>query len=97
MPRVAVGEQVRCKVVPCDEFWNPTEVEQTAAGHAPEAERFDKDFAIVERHNRQQERQRHDAIIGARRQERLDREEERWQVAEQARMYVAPPALALLR
>ena len=32
-PRVAVGEQVRCKVVPCDEFWNPTEVEQTAAGH----------------------------------------------------------------
>ena len=74
-----------------------TEFEQTAAGHAPEAERFDKDFAIVERHNRQQERQRHDAIIGARRQERLDREEERWQVAEQARMYVAPPALALLR
>ena len=47
---------------------------------------------MVERHNREKDRQRHAAIIGARRQERLDREEERWQVAEQARVYVCAPA-----
>ena len=65
-----------------------TEFEHSAAGHAPEAERFDKDFAVVEQHTREKDRQRHGAIIGARRQERLDREEERWQVTEQSRVYV---------
>jgi hypothetical protein len=63
-----------------------TEFEHSASGHAPESERFDKDFSVVERHTREKDRQRHSAIIGARRQERLDREEERWQVTEQARV-----------
>ena len=66
-----------------------TEFEASASGHAPEAERFDKDFSVVERHKRETDRQRHGAIIGARRQERLDREEERWQITEQGRVYAA--------
>ena len=66
-----------------------TEFEASTSGHAPEAERFDKDFSVVERHKRETDRQRHGAIIGARRQERLDREEERWQITEQARVYAA--------
>ena len=59
-----------------------TEFVDGAAGHAPESERFDKDFSVVEAHQREKERQMHNAILDARRQERLDREEERWRVSE---------------
>ena len=72
-----------------------TEFVENTAGHAPEAERFDKDFAIVEAHTREMQRQRHGAIIDARRQERMDREEERWQIAEEQKRMEAERQRAL--
>lgn len=72
-----------------------TEFVDSAAGHAPEAERFDKDFAVVEAYRREEARNRHGAIIDARRQERMDREEERFQVAEESRRLEAERQKAL--
>ena len=72
-----------------------TEFVEGAQGYAPESERFDKDFAVVESQNRGQQRQRHGAIIDARRQERMDREEERWMIAETQKQMEAERQLAL--
>ena len=110
----------------------PTEFTAGCGGFAPEAERFDKDFAcapvpriprphthtarppllsfaqssawthpialvrsVVEKVQRQNDREKHGAIIDARRQERLDREEERWQITEQARQLENERGIAL--
>ena len=72
-----------------------TEFEAGCGGFAPEADRFDKDFAVVEKVNRENMRQQHGAIIDARRQERLDREEERWQITEEARRLETERSFAL--
>lgn len=72
-----------------------TEFEAGAGGFAPEADRFDKDFSVVEKVHRDNQRAHHSAIIDARRQERLDREEERWQITEEARRLEHERSIAL--
>jgi hypothetical protein len=51
--------------------------------------------SVVEKVQRQNDREKHGAIIDARRQERLDREEERWQITEQARQLENERGIAL--
>ncbi|OMJ66378.1 hypothetical protein SteCoe_36787 [Stentor coeruleus] len=65
-----------------EEFMGISRPDQSSNMYIPEAERFDKDFAAIEKKRREEEYQRKQQVLSGKREEVINREIGRWKMME---------------